>query len=1421
MKTDITKLPMNELKHYLGVFLQMGRVQLDSDWNEQSELWLRLLQRQTNDTVREGSPNNGFRVDDRILLDAMDSRIGWAAVKQNITDPTPVLFVDYFDHRTGEGSLTVQGAIELVHVLDKPLDLQELRQVVFAAKGNYGGSAPKFFLGQGGGNAIIPAVKDANDIGQWQIYRASISVPPAIDLSRIDAYGFTSLDKTKTYAFDLIKIDQPIRAVLVPTSYRPAFTATPLSGPEISIGDDDRFWGSTVLKVKQATSVTYAFPVARDLSHARSLVLALKTTPVGGTFSVKFTDKSNNTAMLAAPTTTTVSGWQVQTFALPQGAIDWSQIKQMTWDALTPATTYLLSPVLLEMALDGSLVIMGGDGTSEGAGRFYGDGLTAVKETHETYFSQRDLPQADLSVMALPADGKCRADLAYLDLWERPITYIEDPDIREVALEGPDTCTRTQLVAQVRIMKGAEIDYHATLPDALPQPPPVPPIVAFNNLPRCGGGRLTTKDKPDAILDPCADPCEPEVVGTFMGEQNRLFRIEVHTAGGIGPQGDPNTATFKWSRENGATASALLSRAEAGTLWAEVEKPELFNPGDLIEVSDDLVDLITGPHSLRSEAHGELHKIDAIDLQNRKISWVDSALTRAYAPAYHARIRRWDDVLAATPGDIVLADGVVIEFGGAAMLPGDFWVFTTRVVDRSVERLIDAPPQGVCHRYFKLATVTRCKKGGEDEIVIIEDCRHTFNPLTELQATDVKFDPGHCATHETDWENVENVQEAIEALCRLDRDADLRLHNKYVHGSGIVCGLKVKCSEDRSDVILESGYALDCEGNSILVEREQSVDIVAMAKKQKLLDNNDGGDVGNGDVCLSIDRGASKDAVITIEPEVHQSFWDSVLEGSLLLDFYNHCIKNVLDFLRTQFLPIPATTLPVPPSHKLLVSLLNLLWQLINPTTGRYVFLSTDEHSILLNFYNDLKNLLQSESFCAMFDNVNPFPEYPYKIPPGIETSFGLFGFHTRLRLHPGGKYAYTCGTGNKIHVFDLTKHEMVESLTFPSGTNLDVQDVAFSLKGDKMYAVGILSGGDDSIFATALIGPNQSHTWGPVSVLCDTKFVTLATSAAQPQKLYAIGKAKGLYEFDPNAIPPTAPSAKVSFNATGLLTLSTDGTMGFAAESGAGIGTESSSFAKVRGFNINSGASLFSFPPPGPPALIWNDKANDMVFSNNVLFVTGDAPKKLYALNATTGALIAQHTLTNTLTRLTPLTNSDYLLVAQMDENRIIRVNRNSLTVDTRFRIPVQIMPIGLTSNARGSEVHAYNYLSNTVSVINIETVFVTNPIPSFTNEAPSSLSQYRLEILQAFGDILGKFLQYLKDCFCDKFLIDCPQCDKMPKVYLGCVEIKDGKVYHICNFTKRRYVKSVRTVEYWLSVVPIIPMIKTAFSKFCCKVF
>lgn len=70
-----------------------------------------------------------------------------------------------------------------------------------------------------------------------------------------------------------------------------------------------------------------------------------------------------------------------------------------------------------------------------------------------------------------------------------------------------------------------------------------------------------------------------------------------------------------------------------------------------------------------------------------------------------------------------------------------------------------------------------------------------------------------------------------------------KLHNRYLHGWGVVCGLKVKCYPccqghgSSGKVVVEPGYAIDCCGNDIVVCKEQDYDVVKtiqeMIKKKK------------------------------------------------------------------------------------------------------------------------------------------------------------------------------------------------------------------------------------------------------------------------------------------------------------------------------------------------------------------------------------------------------------------------------------------------------------------------------------------------------------------------------------------------------------------------------------------------------------
>ena len=1432
MKTDISKLPLKEWKHSLGVFLQMGRVQLDSDWNEQTELSLRLLQRQTEDVVRTGSPNHGFRVDDRVLFDAMDDLHRWTVEKQNAGDPDPTIHVDYFDFKTGAGSLSVSGASAVVHTFSAARDFSQWKEIVFAAKGSFGDTECTLFLGQGGTRGLLTTTRDPGDIDGWRIFRADpATAAPAVDLKQIDSLGFITVPG-KSYQLDCIKIDNSIRQALVNITSATPFTSTvnPGDTAQVRINDSDRFWHSLVLEVTKVTAVGYELPAVKDLSHTRKILVAVgKTAAPPPSFNVTLTDSNNQSVVLAGGVNTDVGAWRVTAFPVTMGGpFDKTRVKSIQWGGFASGTVYHIGPVLLELDLTGNLVIMGGDGTSEGAGRFYGDGLAAIKESHETYFSQIDLPEATAAPFAAPAAGKKRVDLAYLDLWERPITYIEDADIREIALEGPDTCTRTRLVAQVRMLQGGEV------PAAGPNPNP--PMADFANLPQFGKGVLTTKDKADAVVDACADPCEPEIAGTFLGEENRLFRVEIHQYGGIGAANDPNTAVFKWSRENGAVATALIANAAAGDLSVIVEKPERYQVGDLIEISDDLVDLVTGPYedtaTHRKHQRGEMRKISSISLPDRRISWQDALspepqfhgpLANAHRLVYHASIRRWDGFLAVTAGDIVLADGVVIEFGGSDMIPGDYWVFATRVVDSSVERLIEAPPRGILHRYFPLAQISR-NMGGASQIITFSDVRPHFDALTALKATDVSYDPGQCAGTDPTWAGVSNVQQALDALCVADLGNSIADHNKHLHGSGVVCGLQVHCNPDRNLVTVENGYALDCEGHIIRVTSPIFYQLIQEANKLGAIDN-----AGNGEVWLSMTRGANESAILHLETAVAQTFWQKALQGTLLQDFYNDCILNIFQFFKNSFLPIPSTAIPVAEQEKLLISVINLLWQLLQPLNGQYVFISPAEDKQLRDFYQKLHDLIASKTMCAMFDKLTQFPAYPYTAPaPAMDTAFGLLHFHYRMRLHPAGKLVYTCGSGGKIDVYDVTTKQLVASVDFPGGTNTVVQDVAFSADGLTMYAVAIMNS-QDSVFANASINlATLAHTWGPTHLVCDIQFVTLGASTlpSHAGKLYAIGLAQGFYVLDPNSIP-LAPVADVKFNATGNMFISDANDSAIVAEDQATpIGTVSANFSRC---------SLIQLSAVGAPATFYvcsgRNFENDITVLGSTVFITADNPgpnTAMFRFTLATGAVVgpAVDLKTNAVVRLATTLDNRWMLVTVDDEHKIERIDlsQNPPVVDGNFRIPTEVMPMDIVASGTRNEVYVMNSISNTVSTVDVTVAFTGTP--PYTVEPPITLSQYRTQVLNAFTDLVKVFGQYLKDCFCEHFLVDCPECHGDEKVYLGGIEIRKSpitgnpEVYKICNFTKRRYVKSEQLMEYWLSAIPIIPILKELVAEFCCQV-
>ena len=92
----------------------------------------------------------------------------------------------------------------------------------------------------------------------------------------------------------------------------------------------------------------------------------------------------------------------------------------------------------IAVTADGELVV--------GPGRYYVGGLMCENDAAVNYTTQPGYPfDGEPTPDQLHAPGEF---LLYLDVWERHVSSFERPD-REVALDGPDTATRAQLVWQV------------------------------------------------------------------------------------------------------------------------------------------------------------------------------------------------------------------------------------------------------------------------------------------------------------------------------------------------------------------------------------------------------------------------------------------------------------------------------------------------------------------------------------------------------------------------------------------------------------------------------------------------------------------------------------------------------------------------------------------------------------------------------------------------------------------------------------------------------------------------------------------------------------------------------------------------------------------------------------------------------------
>ncbi len=351
------------------------------------------------------------------------------------------------------------------------------------------------------------------------------------------------------------------------------------------------------------------------------------------------------------------------------------------------------------------------------AGRFYVDGVLSENEHSIPFSAQPDLPGAQPITTA-------GTYLAYLDVWQRHLTSLESPSIREVALGGPDTTTRAQTVWQVRVVPVAE-----AAPNCLSD------LAAWDAATAGSTGTLTARAQPETTS---TDPCIVPPSAGYRGLENHLYRVEIHAAGAVG------AATFKWSRDNGSLVFPVVEfmggmpsdRIRLRSLGRD--KDMALRVGDWVEVLDDVLELSQTPGML-----AQITDIDSDDLiitLNQNVSGID--LNRS------PKLRRWDsagaldvEIPGGNQGFIAIEDGIEVKFGTGSYNTGDYWLIPARTIlgnpelteTGGIEWPMDGteplpqPSAGIQHHYCRLALLDY-----DGTAFTVEDCRPLFPPATEL-----------------------------------------------------------------------------------------------------------------------------------------------------------------------------------------------------------------------------------------------------------------------------------------------------------------------------------------------------------------------------------------------------------------------------------------------------------------------------------------------------------------------------------------------------------------------------------------------------------------------------------------------------------------------------------------------------------------
>jgi hypothetical protein len=463
-----------------------------------------------------------------------------------------------------------------------------------------------------------------------------------------------------------------------------------------------------------------------------------------------------------------------------------------------------------------------------GKGRYYVDGLLCENEQAGLLYSSQPFlinpgsAHTDTTLISNLTLGSVIQ--VYLQVWQRLVTALDDPCLREPALGQADTTARLQTVWRViakavpgpqprqlagsvtlatgsQTVTGTGTTFTSALEvgqqlvfasDKTQTMYKIGAIASNTSLtlasPYAGPQASTTvsvvvpedcctaMDRVDVVktrgklsvppIDVSEDcSCQPTPSAGYRGLENQLYRVEIHQ------HGDETKATFKWSRDNGSVVAAITN-VSGNQVYVDSLGPDAnlgFSPGQWVEITDDRNEF--GEFGADPNQPGDLYQIYSITPETLCVTMVPQPVVASVNLTMNPRMRRWDQFgssagssgvsLSESPLD--LENGIQVQFKPGQYVSGDHWLIPARTSTGQVEW----PPCDSDQCAFQPPYFAQIYQAPlacitlRDNKPWARDCRTKFPPLTDITASYVYYDPRKCSQ----LASAKTVQQALDILC--------------------------------------------------------------------------------------------------------------------------------------------------------------------------------------------------------------------------------------------------------------------------------------------------------------------------------------------------------------------------------------------------------------------------------------------------------------------------------------------------------------------------------------------------------------------------------------------------------------------------------------------------------------------------------